>query len=114
ENKSGGKVCVRSFCNKKKNLIRIEIIDNGPGIPTEIQGRVFDAFFTTKTRELGTGLGLPVSKRIVEEHSGTLSFESTLGTGTTFAIELNRTPNVSTADATHHMAQSAAIQNQSS
>src|SRR5262249_13921705 len=55
ENKSGGKVCVRSFCNKEKNLIRIEIIDNGPGIPNEIQGRVFDAFFTTKARELGTG-----------------------------------------------------------
>src|SRR5262249_27952488 len=103
ENKNGVNVSVRSFCNKEKNVIRIEIIDNGSGISDEIQGRVFDAFFTTKTRDLGTGLGLPVSKRIVEEHSGTLSFESTPGTGTTFTIELNAIPNVSTADGTLHM-----------
>jgi signal transduction histidine kinase len=114
ENKNEGNVSVRSFCNKEKNVIRVEVIDNGPGIPVEIQGRVFDPFFTTKTRDLGTGLGLPLSKRIVEEHSGTLSFESTPGNGTTFAIELNVTPNVSTADATHYRSQSAAIQNQSS
>jgi len=44
-------------------------------------------------------LGLPVSKRIVEEHSGTLTFESTPGAGTTFAIELNATPSMATADA---------------
>jgi len=113
ENKNGGKICVRSFCNKQKNMIRIEVNDNGPGIPAEIQGQVFDAFFTTKTRELGTGLGLPVSKRIVEEHSGTLSFESTPGAGTTFAIELNSIQNVLTAGATH-MAQSATFQDPSS
>jgi len=99
ENKNGGNVSVRSFCNKQKNVICIEVSDDGPGIPAEIQRQVFDPFFTTKTRDLGTGLGLPVSKRIVEEHSGTLTFESTPGAGTTFAIELNATPSVATADA---------------
>jgi C4-dicarboxylate-specific signal transduction histidine kinase len=99
ENKNGGNVSVRSFCNKQKNVIRIEVTDDGPGISAEIQRQVFDPFFTTKTRDLGTGLGLPVSKRIVEEHSGTLTFESTPGSGTTFVIELDATPSVATADA---------------
>ena len=91
--KSGGKVLVRSFCNKEKTTVRIEVIDNGPGIPADIQDQVFEPFFTTKTRDLGTGLGLPVSKRIIEEHSGILSFESRPGVGTTFAIDLELTPS---------------------
>jgi signal transduction histidine kinase len=83
-----GTVRVRSFCDKTKNTIRIEVTDNGPGIPPDIQDQVFEPFFTTKTRDLGTGLGLPVSKRIIEEHSGSLSFESRPGAGTTFALDL--------------------------
>jgi len=113
ENKNGGKVSVRSLYNKEKEIIRIEVADNGAGIPMQIHRQVFEPFFTTKTRELGTGLGLPVSKRIVEEHSGTLSFESTPGGGTTFAIELKPTANVPRADATHQMVRSAAIPDQS-
>jgi signal transduction histidine kinase len=93
QTESGGSVAVRSFWDKEKNAIRIEVTDNGPGIPADIQHQVFEPFFTTKTRDLGTGLGLPVSKRIIEEHSGSLYFESRPGAGTTFAIELELIPS---------------------
>src|SRR5262245_3452784 len=61
ENKGAGSISVRSFWNEQGNVIRLEVTDNGPGIPAAIQSQVFEPFFTTKTRELGTGLGLAVS-----------------------------------------------------
>ena len=54
--------------------ILIDIEDNGPGIEPEDQEKVFDAFFTTKAK--GTGLGLGITKRIVDEHNGQLQFTS--------------------------------------
>jgi signal transduction histidine kinase len=65
---------------------RIRIRDSGPGIPPEVKQKMFDAFFTTKTR--GTGLGLPIAKRAVERHGGALTIESTLGRGTTATVAL--------------------------
>ena len=97
QKESGGTVIVRSLFDREKNAIRIEVTDNGPGIPTDIQNQVFEPFFTTKTRDLGTGLGLPVSKRIIEDHSGSLCFESRPGVGTTFAIEIEITPSTLSA-----------------
>jgi signal transduction histidine kinase len=88
EGKESGIVTVRSFFNKAANAIRIEVSDNGPGIPATIESRVFEPFFSTKGMESGTGLGLAVSKRIVEDHQGKLSFESAPGHGTMFVIEL--------------------------
>jgi len=97
QRESDGAVIVRSLFDKEKNAIRVEVTDNGPGIPADIQNQVFEPFFTTKTRDLGTGLGLPVSKRIIEDHSGSLYFESRPGVGTTFAIELEITPSTLSA-----------------
>ena len=61
----------------------VEVEDNGRGIPSEVQGRVFDAFYTTKPPGQGTGLGLQISYRIVAlEHGGDLTFESEPGRST--------------------------------
>jgi len=64
------------------------IADNGPGIPEAIRERVFEAFFTTKAAGEGSGLGLDISRQIVEEHGGTLRFETESGKGTTFFVSL--------------------------
>lgn len=83
-----GTVTVRSLHDTEKQVIRIDVADDGPGVPPEVQGRLFEPFFTTKPRGSGTGLGLTVSRRIIEEHQGTLSFESGPERGSTFHIEL--------------------------
>jgi len=66
--------------------IRIEVADDGPGIPKEIQDRIFQPFFSTK--EEGTGLGLSIASRIIEEHGGSLELDSTSGQGARFVITL--------------------------
>jgi signal transduction histidine kinase len=65
----------------------IEIGDNGPGIPPEVQRHIFEPFFTTKGVGQGTGLGLEMARRIVQEHSGEITFESAPG-DTRFQIRL--------------------------
>ncbi len=67
-------------------FVVISISDNGPGIPEEIQEKIFQPFFSTK--EEGTGLGLSIASRIVEKHGGTLTLNSKEGKGTTFNIVL--------------------------
>ena len=70
------------------NSVLVNIQDNGTGIPEELQPRVFEQFFTTKSVGEGTGLGLDISKRIVEgKHDGSLSFESKPGR-TVFTVSL--------------------------
>jgi signal transduction histidine kinase len=66
----------------------VEVIDTGSGIPADVLARVFDPFFTTKAEGKGTGLGLPICKRIVEQHRGTLEIESEVGKGTTVRVTL--------------------------
>ena len=63
----------------------VEIADQGPGVPAELQARIFEPFFTT--REKGTGLGLPLAKKLIEAHRGTLSLHSEPG-ATTFTVRL--------------------------
>jgi signal transduction histidine kinase len=70
--------------------VRITVADTGAGIPAEIRGRIFDAFFTTKREASGVGLGLSVVHAIVTRHNGTIAVESTPGQGTRFRIVLPR------------------------
>lgn len=71
---------------KVDKIIRVIISDSGPGIPKNKINEIFEAFYTTK--EEGTGLGLNICKRIIEEHEGQLKVESVLGEGTQFTIDL--------------------------
>ncbi len=73
------------------DTIAIEVQDTGPGIPEEIRENLFDAF-VTHGKAGGTGLGLAVTKKVVEEHGGTISVASEVGSGTTFTIRIPVTP----------------------
>ncbi|MEW6237678.1 MAG: ATP-binding protein [Candidatus Omnitrophota bacterium] len=92
--REGGEIRVRfsrrtgrlSEEEKEKVYAVAEVIDNGPGISSHVLDRLFDPFFTTK--ESGTGLGLSLSHRIVEEHGGFLRVESRAGEGACFGILL--------------------------
>ncbi len=74
---------------REDGFVRIEIEDNGPGMPEEIRRRVFEPFFTTKEVGTGTGLGLSVSFMIItNNHNGTMTVDSMEGEGSTFVIRL--------------------------
>mgnify|MGYP003672155902 CR=1 FL=1 len=70
------------------DFVTVSIKDTGKGIPKEIQGKIFDPFFTTKVSGEGSGLGLDIIKRILDDHSAKISFESEEGKGTTFYVKL--------------------------
>jgi signal transduction histidine kinase len=81
-----GKICVGT-CREDDQLL-VEIVDNGAGIPAEVQAHMFEPFFTTKPVGTGTGLGLIISNRIVaDRHGGEIEFESRPGE-TRFKVRL--------------------------
>jgi signal transduction histidine kinase len=67
----------------------VAIADQGPGMPEEVRAKAFDAFFTTKHR--GTGLGLPIARRVVEAHGGKMVIDMPPTGGTTVSVELPMT-----------------------
>ena len=81
-----GQIIVRT--GVEKGFVRVEFIDNGPGIRPENLSRIFDPFFTTKPVGKGTGLGLSLSYGMIQEHGGRISARSEVGNGATFVIEL--------------------------
>ncbi len=88
----GGKVSVSARREEREGraLVRIDLRDEGIGISPEIAHRIFEPFFTTKAK--GTGLGLAVVKRILEDHDGEVEVSSSLGRGTTFTFRLPLVP----------------------
>ncbi len=78
----------RIITSDHQQAFKVIIQDNGNGIPDSIKDKIFQPLFTTKDRDHGTGLGLPISREIVEELGGQIQFESVLGQGTTFSITL--------------------------
>lgn len=66
----------------------VEIADTGAGMPREVRARAFEPFFTTKRRGRGTGLGLPIARRVFEDHGGSVEVTSREGKGATFRIKL--------------------------
>jgi PAS domain S-box-containing protein len=76
----------RALTTHRRKEAAIEILDTGKGIPPAVTARIFDSFFTTK--EKGTGLGLAVSKRIIEEHGGTITVSNRKEGGASFVLTL--------------------------
>ncbi len=81
-----GKIIIDTY--KEDKFVVIKIKDTGTGIPEKYKDRIFEPFFTTKESGKGTGQGLAISKKIIEEHSGIINFETEEGKGTTFYIKL--------------------------
>jgi PAS domain S-box-containing protein len=71
-------------------MVWFDVVDQGPGISTQDLTHIFEPFYTTKDN--GTGLGLPLSHRIIEGHGGSLKVSSIEGVGTTFTISIPTTP----------------------
>src|SRR6202008_2774954 len=75
--KGKGELRIRTM--REGDEVLVEFVDNGPGIPPEIQTKIFDPFFTTKPIGEGTGLGLDTAMRIVQKHHGTIEVKSKPG-----------------------------------
>lgn len=82
----GGTLTIRT--RRSADSVSIAVEDTGTGIPPEINEHIFEPFFTTKSPEQGTGLGLSVVHGIVTSHGGTITFDSSPGTGTRFQVRL--------------------------
>lgn len=82
----GGAGVVEVQTRNARTPPEIRVVDHGPGVPEEFRPRLFEPFRTTKPE--GTGLGLFISRRTVEAHGGTLTFEETPGGGATFVVRL--------------------------
>ena len=75
---------------KQDNMVIIEVKDNGKGIEPENIEKIFDSYFSTskKMRKVGTGLGLFLTKQIIEKHGGTIKVTSKINKGSTFSFSL--------------------------
>jgi signal transduction histidine kinase len=80
-------------CTQKDFYVDLRVEDNGAGIPAAQLTKVFDPYFTTKQATSGTGLGLYITKKVIEDHNGSIKVESTPGVGTIFTIRLPLSTN---------------------
>jgi signal transduction histidine kinase len=95
---AGGTITLSAFANEERETVVLQVADTGIGIPPEAASRIFERFFRgDETHELvmdtpGTGLGLSIVRELVEAHHGQIWFESEVGAGTTFYVELPTKP----------------------
>ncbi len=82
--------CLTLRTRATAEAVQLEFEDNGPGIPPDQLDRIFEPFFTTKPSDQGTGMGLAISRGIVERHGGTLAVDSRPGLGCVFRVTLPR------------------------
>lgn len=76
-----------------ENTVKVEIQDDGPGVPEELREKIFVPFFSTKGAKLGTGLGLTICSEIAADHGGRLYLDESHGCGARFVVELPRQPD---------------------
>jgi signal transduction histidine kinase len=89
--KDGGSLGIKTRFDDSNLSVRVELSDTGRGIDSAVMGKLFQPFFTTKSK--GTGLGLAISKRLIEDHGGKISIEQNSAGGATFIITLPATPS---------------------
>jgi len=83
EDQEDGRIKLRAYVDRRSRPV-IQVADNGPGIPPDVQDKIFVPFFTTK--EDGSGIGLSLSRRIMRLHGGSISVRSSPEEGTTFTL----------------------------
>lgn len=84
----GGEFTINTYNSQNRKMVFMQFLDTGTGIKESDLNRIYDPFFTTKEQGVGTGLGLFVSKGIIEKHNGTIEAQSTLNKGSIFTISL--------------------------
>lgn len=87
EKMPGATITLRSRQDLEHQTLHVTVVDDGPGIPEEIQKKIYEPFFSTKGSR-GTGLGLAIARKIAEEHGGRLALESEVGKGSSFTLTL--------------------------
>ena len=102
----GGHVWIRT--RPEARSVRIEVADDGPGIPRDALARIFTPFFTTKAVGKGMGLGLTITRQVIKQHGGTLEVDSTPGQGTTFTIRIPLASEVGLEDGVQSALEQAA------
>lgn len=100
----GGQLTVSIRANPESGMAEVAVRDTGHGIPGENLRKIFDPFFSTKTADAqgqgGTGLGLALTRDVIESHNGRIRVESTVGKGTTFTLKIPLTPQAPPAQST--------------
>ena len=83
---SDGKIRIKTW--EADDAVHIAISDTGRGISPDVLPRIFDLGFTTKKADVGAGLGLSISRKVIQNHNGRIDVESEVGKGSTFTIVL--------------------------
>jgi signal transduction histidine kinase len=81
------RISIAARSDSDRRRVQLTIMDTGPGVSSEIHDKIFEPFFTTKPAGEGTGLGLSLCQRIIEDHGGTIAIDSDASRGATFVIE---------------------------